>query len=149
MAANITQVKSGEDVWGKHYVRVFDVTLDTSYPNSTGYVINAGDVGLRVITGVTVIGGNKAAGTLIAWPDLLGAGAGGAEVESVALRLFQPTGGGGANPTTLAAPKVTTGASTASAVDATTPTITPGIGKEVANTADVSAYVYRLQFVGF
>lgn len=149
MAATITQVKSGEDVWGKHYVKVFDVTLDTSYPNSTGYVIKAQDVGLRVITGVKVIGGNKAAGALLAWPDLLGTDAGGGEYTSVALRAFQPTGGGGTNPTTLQAPKVSSGASTASAVDATTPTIVPGIGKEVANTTDLSAYVYRLMFVGF
>jgi len=149
MAATLTQVKSGEDVWGKHYVKVFDATLDTSYPNSTGYVINAQDVGLRVITGVKVLGGNKVAGALIAWPDLLGTLAGGAEVTSVALRMFMPTGGAGANPTSLAAPGVTTGASTASAVDATTPTITPGIGKEVANTTDLHTAVVRLLFFGF
>lgn len=51
---------------------------------------------------------------------------------------YQPTGGGGTNPTTLQAPKVSSGASSASAVDATTPTIVPGIAKECANTADLS-----------
>lgn len=146
MSLTFKKIPDGEDLWGRTRVTWFDITLDNSYPNSAGYVINAQDVGLKYIRSAKAVGGNKAAGALLFHFDH-GATAG-VLANSVILRAFQPTGGGGTNPTTLAAPVVSSGASTASAVDATTPTIVPGIGKEVADTGDLSAYIIRVRFEG-
>jgi hypothetical protein len=60
-----------------------------------------------------------------------------ASIQSLILRLFYPTGGGGTNPTTPAAPHVSAGAVAVTA-DAATATIVPGIAKELANAGDVS-----------
>jgi len=146
MALTFTRIADGEDVWGRTKVKYLDITLDSSYPASAGYVINAQDVGLKYIRGAQVVGGNQASGTLLYAFDN-GTTAGVLKTSTI-LRCYQPTGGGGTNPTTLAAPIVSSGVATASAVDATTPTIVPGIGKEVANTASLTAYIVRVRFEG-
>ncbi len=193
MSIKINYVPGGSDVYGKTHVNFIDVTLDSSYPSSTGYLINASDIGFKNFLGVQVVGGNKAYGKLNFVADLLGSsGSGGDPAPKLALRAFFPTGGAGAAPVTLADPvagatvpgaiTVTNGAITAGAItfptsttpvlsDSSHPTftaanptqatttasqasgtggaITPGVAKEVGNTADLSTIIVRLQVFGF
>ncbi len=133
MSLTYTRVPDGFDVWGKTLIQYRDITFDASYPASTGYVINAQDVGLKAILGATVVSGNQAAGAVVPAFDF-GATAGNLKT-SVALRLFLPTGGGSA-PATLVAPVsgassgvITNGAITAGAnTVGGTATATPAAG---------------------
>lgn len=143
MSVAITRVPNGEDVWGMHYVKYVDIALDSSYPAVAGYVINATDVGLKGILGAQVVGGNKASGKLNYLVDLLGTGIAGQSKTSMALRAFFPTGGANAAPATLANPTLSTGAGS------TDNNITPGVAKEVLNTADLSTIIVRFAVVGF
>ena len=137
MALTLAKVDGSEDVWGKHRRVVYDVTLDSSYP-AGGEAITAAEVGLRVIEGARFIGFNAAASLmLLAWDPTNGK-----------VIVNYPTGGATAAPAALADPISTTGASTASAVDATQPNITPGRGKEVLATTDLSTLVTRMEFIG-
>jgi hypothetical protein len=146
MALTITRVPDGNDVWGRTKIEYRDLTLDDAYAASTGYVINAQDVGLRQVFGAAVVGGNQAAGKLSFIFDF-NASAGDLRT-AVRLRAFFPTGGATSAPSALANPIVTSGASTASAVDATTPNITPGVAKEVADGGDLGTIVLRVRFEG-
>lgn len=137
MALTFTKVAGTERNLGNMRTVQYDIAFDDSYPTG-GESVAAASVGLRKIEGAFCIGGAAAAGALLWFFDVVNS-------KIVAL---QPTGGGGTNPTTLAAPIVSSGESTASAVDATTPTIVPGIGKEVADTADLSAYT-KVRFIFF
>lgn len=85
MALTFTKIKDGGDVWGKKPVSVFDVTLDSSYPATPGYVINARDVGHKALYGAAIIGGNQASGAGNIIIDTDGAGT---LATSVALRVF-------------------------------------------------------------
>ena len=122
--------------------------LDNAYP-SAGYAITASMFGLSrfkpnaALTGVLDPTVKQVQSTLAAGKALL------ARVVAGQLILSYPSGGGGANPTTPVAPKVTTGASTASAVDATTPTITPGLGIDLPNAADASTVTVVLEAIGY
>lgn len=60
MAATIAGAVSGEDVWGRHRVRLITVTGDNSYP-AGGYAISGQQVGIRSIAGMVQAGGNTAA----------------------------------------------------------------------------------------
>ena len=125
MAVKFNYVPGGADVYGKTHVNFIDVTLDNSYPATTGYVINASDIGLKNFLGAQVVGGNKAAGKLTFLADFLGtAGVGGDPAPFMALRAFFPTGGSGSAPITLAAPAA--GATTPGAITVTNGVITPG-----------------------
>jgi hypothetical protein len=62
---------------------------------------------------------------------------------------YNPTGGAATAPTTPADPLSASGATTASAVDATRPNITPGRGKEMASGGDLSAVTGRLILFGY
>lgn len=146
MALTFTRVPDGFDVWGRTQIIYRDITFDNSYPLTNGYTIRASDVGLKSLFGAQMVGGNKASGGLKFNFDT--SATAGNLGTSVVCRVYYPTGGGGTSPTTLAAPKVSTGASTASAVDATSPTITPGLAKEVGDTADLSTIIIRVRFEG-
>lgn len=61
---------------------------------------------------------------------------------------FYPTGGATASPGAIADPKVTSGASSATAVNATTPDITPGRAKEVAAATNLSAITFDFEACG-
>lgn len=147
MALTLIKVPDGFDVWGKTKVFAFDVTFDTSYPLTAGYVINAPDVGLSSFKGIQVLGGNKAAGGVIAHADLASVSTESFMATSLALRLFYPTGGGTA-PATVTAPvagagagtiAVTNGAITAGAVSvagSAVGTLTAG-----ADTVDIASNV--------
>lgn len=111
-------------------IKKFSVLLDNSYP-SGGYLPTLANLGLTqtidtVIFGMAVA---TAFALLVQWDDATGK-----------IRVFYPTGGATTAPSTVAAPLSTTGGSTASAVNATTPAITPGAAKEVPTGADLSAY---------
>lgn len=110
MALTFTPVRNAEDIWGRTKTTVFDITGDTSYPLTNGYVINAQDVGLKYIFGAQIQGGNKASGAVLAMLDL-GTTPGGVPNTSAAFRLFLPTGGATA-PATLTAPVAAAGAGT-------------------------------------
>jgi hypothetical protein len=151
MALSIKRIADGEDVWGKFRVVYKDIVLDNSYP-AGGYTINASDVGLKTLYEGVEVGGNAASGGVLVLIDQ-SSGLGTTSMDGVALtslklRVFFPTGGATAAPNTLANAKVTSGASTASAVNATTPDITPGIAVEVATGANLSTVTVRVRFVG-
>lgn len=141
MALAFTEIPDSQDVMGKTRVKFYDVTLETSYVGG-GTTITPANVGLRTIFGARIIGGNTTAKSLQYYLDTT------TTPGSVKLLCLFPTGGATTSPTALADPKSTTGASTASAVNATTPDITPGQGKEVAATADLHAGVVRIEFIG-
>jgi len=133
MAITLTPVRNGEDTWGRTRVTLFDVTGDTSYPLTAGYVINAQDVGLKFILGAQVEGGNKAGGTVIPHFDF-GTPAG-VPATSAILRLFLPTGGATA-PATLTAP---VGAASAGTIVVTNGTITAGVITVAAGATPVTS----------
>lgn len=103
MSVTLTRVPDGEDIWGRTRVTLFDVALDTSYPLTNGYVINAQDVGLKGFKAAKVVGSNKAGGAVLPVLDLASISSPGQLPTSLAFRLFLPTGGGTA-PATLTAP---------------------------------------------
>jgi len=134
MALTLTPVRNAEDVWGRTKTTLFDITGDTSYPLTAGYVINAQDVGLKFFFSARVEGGNKAGGAVLPVFDF-GTPAG-VPATSAILRLFLPTGGATA-PSTLTAPVaaagagtivVTNGAITAGAITVTDGAVSIGAG---------------------
>lgn len=177
MSLTLTKVRDSEDVWGKTRTVAYDITLDTSYPLSAGYVINAQDVGLKNFFGGVFTGGNKASGAVLPLLDF-GTPAGLA-ASSAILRLFLPSGGAAA-PATLTAPvaaangvpgigtiAVTTtpdaggvtmtgsaakpalvGVITGALTAGSAGAVTAGIGKEVGNTTNVSSITVRVRFFG-
>lgn len=86
MAATLVRVPDGDNVAGRKYFKLYDLKLDASYPNATGYVINAADVGLKWIQQVDVVGANRSGGAYTVICDL--ANTAGDNVKSVAIRLF-------------------------------------------------------------
>lgn len=124
MSLTLTPVRGAEDVWGRTRTTVFDITYDTSYPLSAGYVINAQDVGLKNFLSAHVEGGNKAAGAVLPIFDF-GTPAG-VPATSVIARLFLPSGGATA-PATLTAP-VAAGAAGGAITIGGTATATPAAG---------------------
>ena len=139
MSISLVAVADGIDTRGKYRTTQFTVTGDTSYP-SGGYAISPANIGFTKILGAVMIGANSAAagGILPVWNQGTGK-----------LQLFYPTGGGVAAPGSLADPIVNTGAVTASAVDAATPNIVPGRGKELLATTNVSTLSYIFEFIGY
>lgn len=99
----------------QHPSKLFSVLLDNSYP-AGGYPVTPANVGLVSYVDMLVMGPALATAFLLitAYDPTTGK-----------IRVFYPTGGATAAPATVAAPLSTTGASTASAVNATT-------GNEVA-----------------
>lgn len=129
----ITIDKDTFDIWGKTTVVQATFLFDASYP-SGGETLNASDFMMKVIKGVEIVGKNAAAGRMMFSYD----------TANKKLMCFYPTGGATAAPGALADPISTTGAATASAVDATQPNITPGRGKEVLATTDLSSLSVEL-----
>lgn len=127
MSVTLTRIPDGNDVWGRTRVSLYDVTLDTSYPNSTGYVIQASDVGLKAFKGGSIVGSNKAAGAAIAVLDT-GTNGTGINTASLALRVFAPTGGATATSSPSAAPSFAEGAITNGAISIAASTATPAAG---------------------
>lgn len=97
MAITIQRVPDGEDVWGRTKVRFVDVKFDTSYPNPGGYVVQAADVGMKMVYSVDIAGENTGG---LAWTyyfDINGS-VGSATVQGVpatsfAIKLFVVTTG--------------------------------------------------------
>lgn len=177
MSLSLTRVRDSEDVWGRTKTVLYDVVLDSSYPLTAGYVINAQDVGLKNIFSGRAEGGNKASGAVL--PVLDFGTPAGIPASSAILRLFLPSGGATA-PATLTAPvaaangvpgigtiTVTTtpdagattmtgsaakpalvGVITGALAAGTAGAVTAGIGKEVGNTTDVSSITVRVRFFG-
>lgn len=135
MALTVTKVSDFEEKFAKLKVAVVDVTFDTSYPNNgEGADPVRLAAGLRSeIVGCTCIGGNAAAGGVLIHYDSV----------NNKLMLFYPTGGGAAAPTTLADPAALASNSGGDTITLAIP-ITPGIAKQLGNTADASTLTYRL-----
>lgn len=90
MALSFQRVPDGEDVWGRMRVRFVDVALDTSYPNTggtIGYLINASDLGFKMIYSVDLAGQNLAS---LAWTFFfdMSAAMGSAAAAGVPAQLF-------------------------------------------------------------
>lgn len=127
------------------------VILDATYPNPAGYPLTP------AMFGLTRFQPFEPALASVVPPEVLSHPTGGsndcliATVEPItnALHIYLPTSGQGTNPTAVGVGKVSNGASTASAVDATTPTIIPGKGVEAANGADLGNYQLTIQATGY
>ena len=120
-----------------YQMSVNDVVLDNSYTTG-GYAITPAQLGFNQSIFAMVSTAALASSNFLeaAWNPVTGK-----------LMVFYPTGGTTA-PAAVAQPIVKSGASTASAVDATTPHITPGAGIEVANGTDLSAFTVRIVAIG-
>ena len=136
---SVTKVK--ETVFGDLRVVIATVVGGTSDYASGGYAVGGTQLGLSKIHAAFVNPANAVAGRLIAnWiPGTSPAGK---------IQVCYPTGGATASPAALADPISTTGASTASAVDATQPNITPGRGKEVADATDLTGATWQIVALG-
>lgn len=158
MSLTITPVRNAEDTWGRTKTTLFDITGDSSYPLTAGYVINAQDVGLKYFFSAQVQGGNKAGGAVLPVFDF--GTPGGVPATSTILRLFLPTGGATA-PATLTAPVaaagagtivVTNGAITAGAITvaagATPVTSTAANGSGIASAANPTQATSTAAFTG-
>jgi hypothetical protein len=142
MALVFTKVPDGSDVWGKTRTELFDVTLDTSYPTG-GTTITPANVGMRTIHSAECVGGNAASKVLMYAFDTT------TTPGSAKLLCLFPSGGGAAAPTTVVDPALTGGAvAVTSAAANGAADLTPGQGKEVGNTANLSALVVRIRFYG-
>ena len=140
MAAPVfTTVPLSEDVLGSHVRAVqIDVTGGSNTYLAGGIKLPLRG-GAKTYTGGVVISSNAAAARLKA--DF--------NAATGKLIVSYPTGGATASPAALADPISTSGAATASAVDATTPNITPGRGKEVSNSTDLSSCTWRILLLGY
>jgi hypothetical protein len=108
-----------------------DVTFDSSYPTG-GEPLTPAMLGFSQVVDLLLAG--PKAGLNFEY-----------DYAASKIKVMFPVGGATAAPTTLtAAPQVTTGASTASAVNATTPALTPGVSKEMGSTADLSTLTTRI-----
>lgn len=132
MGAAVVTIQ-GYSVTGNKRMHWGTLHLSTSYATG-GDTWTPNNFGMSTVEQLDI----NSPGTLIMLPDTV----------NLKIKAYYPTGGGGPNPTTPAAPKVSSGGSTASAVDATDPTITPGVGIEVAATADLSGTVVSFQAIG-
>jgi len=111
---------------------IADVVLPTSYA-AGGMSITAGDLGMAKILGARQLGVVTAGvGALYVWNQTTGK-----------LMVILPTGGAEASPTTLAAPAI---AEAGSGGDSADFTIVPGVGKEIAATANLSSVTVRMEF---
>ncbi len=140
MAAPVqTVVPNSEDVLGS---RIKTVSIDVKGGTNTylaGGILIKKAGGIKVYLGGIIISENAAAAVLT----------GGFNAATGKLIVAYPTGGATASPAALGDPISTSGASTASAVDATQPNITPGRGKEVLNSTDLSSCTWRLMMIGY
>ena len=135
MALTVTKVSDFEESLTKLRVTVVDVVFDSSYPDNgeSAEPVRIA-AGLRSeIIGCTCIGGNAAAGGVLIHYDSV----------NNKLMLFFPTGGATAAPTTLIAPAALASNSGGDTITLAIP-ITPGIAKQLGNTADASTLTYRL-----
>lgn len=139
MAATITKVRNGEDVWGKTRVQFVDFTGDTSYPTG-GYTISPAAVGMKAIIGADIVGANAAGGNIQAsWNNSTGK-----------LMLSYPSGGGATSPAALSDPAIASGATAVTSAAANgSSDLVPGRGKELAAATNVSTLTFRLQFFGY
>jgi hypothetical protein len=129
-----TLANVADTIHGNMRVAFRDVTFSNSYATG-GESITPAQVGVNKI--FQVLPDQGVSGLLFNY-----------DYVNSKLKATYPTGGATASPAALAAPQVTTGASTASAVNATTPALTPGQGKEVAAATDLSSVVVRTRFIG-
>jgi hypothetical protein len=88
----LTRIKEGEDVLGgRTRSTLYDITLDTSYP-AGGYPLTAPAVGLKILRGMSIIGGNALAASFRPFFDnvnnLLAVNAGGGGTQ-----VYSPGGG--------------------------------------------------------
>lgn len=134
-AVTATNIK--HSVFGDRRFVTADVTLSASY--AVG-----GETGLLALMGLKSTDWLKCEnmdGLIFEWD----------ETNGLLLALF-PTGGGATAPTTLIQPDATVDAGatpvTSSAANGAIATVTPGISKEVAATADLSAVTTRISAVG-
>ena len=125
------------DVWGKHTHVTVDFTFDASYP-AGGEALAARDFMMTTIKEVMVVGGNAAAGRLLFHYD----------TTNKKLMCLYPTGGVTASPAALADPFAVASAVGADTITIDPIAITPGRGKEVVDTTDLSTITVRLQVIG-
>lgn len=75
MAFTLTRVQDGSDVHGRNKVAIFDVAITGTYTVG-GYVIAAGDVGLKAFKAIKVVGGDVSQLTYFPFFDFGAAGQG-------------------------------------------------------------------------
>lgn len=124
---------------------VADVTMDSSYA-SAGEPITPSAFGLSAIHYVAASSAVDGSGNFLLF---------GWDATNSKLRAFYPSGGGAASPAAVAQPVSSvvpdTGSTTMTgsvAKPVLTATKTPGAGKEVLATTDLSGFVVRVRVVG-
>ena len=131
MALTLTNIE--RDVWGKSQIRTLDVAFDASYPTG-GESLTITDLSMCSITHLAATG---EAGFIFEY-----------DYTDSKLKVLYPTANQGVANAGANQLDVTGGAATASAVDATTPTVTVpagfrsevdhSIGEEVEDTANLA-----------
>lgn len=133
MSATITiDTSDGRYVQGSRFVRKGTINLGSSY-NTGGMAVTAANFEFPGTIAELDLG--PTGGLIFEWDKTNGK-----------VKAYYPTGGATASPAATGDPKVSTGASTASAVNATSPALTPGLGKEVAASTDLSASTFTTRF---
>lgn len=138
-------LKQYETTFGKLRAAFWDVTFDASYP-AGGELLGPSQFPGRyykAIAGVQLVGQDaEAAALLISWNQ-----------ETQKLQVFYPTGGENASPAALADPNAGVDAGgvavTSTAANGQIVTQTPGRGKEVLATTDLSTVKVRLLVFGY
>lgn len=111
---------------------IAEVVMPASY-GAGGLAILASELGQAKILGAKILGVNTAGiGANWVWNQQTGK-----------MMCILPTGGADTSPSTLAAPAI---ADSGSGGDSDTFAITPGIGKEIAATADLSGVTLTVEF---
>ena len=134
MSTTFTPTIVNRTVPGASYMISASLLGPTSYTTG-GIVVNAALFNLNILDHV-LIQGVTGARLTADWDDV-----------NKKIILSYPTGGS-TTPAALASPKVNTGASTASAVDATTPNVVAGVGNEVAAATNVSTVTVKVIVFG-
>lgn len=135
MALTLTHLPEFQDVFGSTYVLVYDVTGDSSYPAGGEAVDPDKDLGFGAIIGAVIIGANAVAARLMAVWD----------TTNNKLQVLYPSGGSAASPAALADPLATVVTGALATADPTA-AMTPGRGKEVLATTDLTTCTWRVIF---
>ena len=136
MALTLTR-KFGPMSLGPMRAVLYEATFDSSYPDN-GESLTPANVGLKEFVFVGIDPVDETSGALLFNFDY----------TNNKVIAYYPTGGATASPTALAAPLLTAGTTAVTGSAATGP-ITPGIAKEVGDTANLSSVIVRVFALGF
>ncbi len=129
----LTFTKQKEGVAGDLRYWSGTILFDSSYPTG-GEAITAANFGFG--STIYILSMNPNGGVV---PEF--------DKTNSKIKAYYPTGGATTAPSTLAAPLVTAGSTTVTSTSATG-VLTPGIGKDVGSTADLSTITFQVFALG-